>query len=67
MWYGILAFGCAALAGAGLWKYKRDIGKLRNLVEEQNKLLKENISELRDEYARVFLEVKKDKKKGGKE
>jgi len=60
VWYGIIGLGCAL--GVLFLKYQRDVGKLQKRVEKQNQLLSENIAQLRDEYARVFSEIKKVKK-----
>ena len=65
MWYGIVGLGCAL--AVLFWKYRTDVGRLEGLVDEQNKMMRENIVQLRDEYARVFGEITKGKKKGKKE
>jgi len=54
------------LAAGVSGKFCLECAGLRKTVERQNTLLKKNLAELRDEYARLNREMKKDKKRAKK-
>jgi len=61
IWYGIIGVSVVVVVVYG--KVYLEVLSLRKLVQKQNMLLKKNLAELRDEYARLNRAVKKEKDK----
>ncbi len=60
--YTLLLISVAVFSAAFLlyWKITQDrIRQLQGTIEKQERLLKKNLPEVREEYARVFSELQK--------
>ncbi len=57
LWYGIIVVVCLAAAVSGRLYW--EVVSLRKVVQRQNRLLKKNLAEMRDEYARLSREMKR--------
>lgn len=68
--YTWLLIGIAVFSAAFLvyWKITQDkIRSLQVTIEKQERLLKKNLPEVREEYARVFAQLKKGEERTAKQ